>query len=178
MAESDLRARAATADELLPVLYQELRRLAETYLDREPRGHTLQPTALVHEAYLRVAGLTSIDWRDPTHFFGAAAGAMRRVLVDHARRKAAARRGDPRRRVTLDEEGVAASDGVDVVELDDALRRLASLNPRHARIVELRFFAGLSVPEVAKVLGVSASTVAMDWRIARAWLNGHLAADA
>lgn len=175
--ETEPNREPAVPGELLPVIYNELRGLAERYLRREPRGHTLQPTALVHEAYLRIVEITGIDWRDSVHFFTAAAGAMRRVLVDHARRKGADRRGQGRQRVTLNEEHLPGGQSdVDVLELDEALSALAKLNERHARIVELRFFGGLAIPEVATALGVSETTVAMDWRIARAWLNDRLTA--
>lgn len=156
-------------------LYGELRRLAAGALGRERRDHTLQPTALVHEAWLRLAGQRA-GWHNRSHFLGVAAQAMRRVLVDHARRRAAAKRPDPRARLTL--SGLALPGGapeVDVLDLDAALARLARLDPRAARVVELRGFAGCSAAEAAEALGVSEATVARDWRMAQSWLRRELA---
>ena len=155
-------------------LYGELRRVAAGALGRERRHHTLQPTALVHEAFLRLAGQRA-GWQNRAHFLGVAAQAMRRVLVDHARRRAAAKRPDPRARVTL--SGLALPGGavdVDVLDLETALARLGELDPRAARVVELRGFAGCSAAEAAEVLGVSEATVARDWRMAQSWLRREL----
>jgi len=163
------------ADELGPELYGELRRVAERAMARERHGHTLQPTALVHEAYLRLLG-QRVAWRSRTHFLGVAGQAMRRILVDHARRRAAAKRPSPAGRVTL--SGLAAAESneeVDLLDLDAALDRLARLDPRAARVVELRGFAGCTSEEAAEALGVSAATVARDWRMARSWLRRELA---
>ena len=157
--------------ELMPLVYDELRQLADRYLSRERRDHTLQPTALVHEAYLRLTGLRAADFQNRVHFYGAAANAMRRILVDHARRRNAAKRGDPANRVDFD---VAVEAGVDrpfdLLALDDALRRLAEIAPTPAQVVELRYFGGLSIEEAAEFLGVAPMTVKRHWTFARAWL--------
>jgi len=158
-------------DALMPLVYGELRRVARHYLSRERSDHTLQCTALVHEAYVRLAGGTPPDWKDRAHFFGVAARLMRQILVDHARAHRAAKRGGDALRLTLDEEAVeAASSGLDVVALDDALSDLAAISPQQSQIVELRFFSGLTIEETSEVLGVSAATVKRSWTTARAWL--------
>jgi RNA polymerase sigma factor (TIGR02999 family) len=167
--------RQATED-LLPLIYEELRRLAGACFAAERTGHTLQPTALVHEAYLRLVD-QRIDWAGRGQFFAYAASAMRNILVDHARRRDAGKRGGGWRRV--DEGGIIAeagqgADRVDVIALDQALERLAALDPDKARLVELRFFAGLSGDEAAEALGISRSTAAEHWRMARAWLHRAL----
>jgi RNA polymerase sigma factor (TIGR02999 family) len=159
-------------DELLPLVYEELRELADRFLATEQRGGTLQPTALVHEAYLRLVGSDSAGWENRAHFFGAAARAIRRILIDRARARRAARRGGGRAlRLQTDAPLAADVPSVDVLELDEALEKLAALDPQKARVVELRFFGGLSVDETAATLGVSASTVARDWVFARTWLH-------
>lgn len=160
----------SAADRLLPVVYAELRRLAAGYLGRERAGHTLQPTALVNEAWMRLAD-QSTPWQNRAHFLGVAAGAMRRILVDHARRRRAQKRGGGDLRVTLTED-LASSGGkeLDVVRLDEALERLGALDERQARLVTMRFFAGLTVEETAEALGVSEKTVKRDWAAAKAWL--------
>ena len=165
----------AAFDELLPIVYDELRRLAGHYLRRERPNHTLQPTALVHEAYLRLVDQRQMQWQNRTHFFGAAAQVMRRILVDHARQHGAAKRGGAEQRVTLD-EGVAFARERDVnlLALDDALNRLAEVDPQMSRLVELRFFGGLSIDDTAQVLGVSEATVTRQWRAAKAWLHREL----
>jgi RNA polymerase sigma factor (TIGR02999 family) len=164
----------AAYDQLLPLLYAELRAIAERHMQRERAEHTLQPTALVHEAFLRLTSGSAIEFADRAHFLRAASAVMRRVLVDHARARNAAKRGDALC-VTLDESLVAAPDrSVDMLVLDDALTRLAAAEPRCAQVVELRFFAGLEVPEVAEALGTSTATVKRDWRFARAWLAREL----
>jgi RNA polymerase sigma factor (TIGR02999 family) len=156
-------------------LYDELRSLATDYLQRERPGHTLQPTALVHEAYLRLADLKQIRWRDETHFQAAAAGTIRRVLVDHARAKGAAKRGAGRERVTLSGiEGVAGASELDLLALDVAIEKLATLDERKAQVVELRFFGGLTIDETAATLGVGTTTVEDDWAFARSWLGREL----
>jgi RNA polymerase sigma factor (TIGR02999 family) len=162
-------------EKLMPVVYDYLRRQAARYLRRERAGHTLQTTALVNEAYLRLVDQQNVRWQNRAHFFAIAAQAMRRILVDHARVRQAAKRGGDGVRVTLD-EAVAPSDerDLDIVALDEALTRLAAFDPRQARIVELRFFGGLSVEETAEVLSVSAGTVKGDWSIAKAWLRREL----
>jgi RNA polymerase sigma-70 factor, ECF subfamily len=158
----------------VPLVYRELRRLAAAYLRRERREHTLQPTALVHEAYLRLSDQTRVDCRTRAQFFGIAANLMRQILVNHARRHRAAKR-DGGIRVTLDEAaGVAQHRVADMIALDDALERLALLDPRQSRIVELRFFGGLTEEEIAEIVGVSPSTVKREWRIARATLYDEL----
>lgn len=163
-------------DQLLPIIYEELRVRAARNLRRERPGHTLQTTALVHEAYLRLAGAQDLPWQNRTHFFAIAATLMRRILVEHARKKSASKRGGSGIRLTLD-EGLAVSertDGIDVIAVDEALDRLAAVDAQQARIVELRFFSGLSVEETAEALGVSPRTVKRDWAVAKAWLHRHL----
>lgn len=163
------------AETLLPIVYDELHDLAEGYLRRERKDHTLQPTALVHEAFLRLVDQSRVDWRGRTHFFGVAAQAMKRILIDHARRRRRAKRGGDWRRVALDDAVVPPElVDVDLVALHDALETLAELDPRQARVVELRFLGGLTVNEVAEVLGVSKRTVEGDWTHAKAWLRAEL----
>jgi RNA polymerase sigma factor (TIGR02999 family) len=162
------------AQELLPLVYEELRRLARAYFDRQGAAHTLQPTALVHEAFMRLADDRGADWSGRDHFFAVAAMAMRQILVDHARRRKARKRGGDWDRVTLEAAVAPSGTDLDVVDLDEALQRLAAHDPRQARVVTLRFFGGLSNEAVADVLGVSRATVANDWRFARAWLAGEL----
>ncbi|MCZ6794168.1 MAG: sigma-70 family RNA polymerase sigma factor [Planctomycetota bacterium] len=155
-------------DELLPIVYSELRRRAEGQMHRERRGHTLQPTALVHEAYLRLIGQEGADWKDRNHFYAVASQAMRRVLVDHARARQAQKRGGDLRRVPLvDHVLETGREEIDLVELDDALKELESYGERLARVVEMRFFGGLSVEQVAGVLQVDSRTVERDWRTAK-----------
>ncbi len=158
-------------DQMLPLVYDELHRLAAGYLARERPDHTLQPTALVHEAFLRLINQREVDWRNRAQFFGVAAGLMRRILVNHARDRAAAKRGGERERVSLSlVEVPSGGPDVDLIALEDAMERLAALDERKAKVVELRFFGGLSVEEVAEVLGVSRATVEREWSFARAWL--------
>jgi RNA polymerase sigma factor (TIGR02999 family) len=163
-------------DELLPLIYNELRRLASSYLRRERDGHTLQPTALVHEAYLRLVDQTSVNWKDRAHFLGVAAQMMRRILVDHARAREAEKRGGEFQKLSLDEnlDVPVGERDINLVALDDALSRLAEIDPQKSKVVELRFFGGLSVEETAEVLGVSAPTVKRQWRMAKAWLYGQV----
>jgi RNA polymerase sigma factor (TIGR02999 family) len=158
-------------DRLLPLVYAELRRTAATYLRRERAGHTLQPTALVHEAYLRLVGQERVLWQDRAHFFGIAAQMMRRVLVDYARGRGRAKRFGGAVRVILDDQ-MAAAEPVDceLLLIDRALTELSALDPRQGQIVELRYFGGLTDEEVAASLGVSRSTVTREWRIAKGWL--------
>ncbi|MEW6197879.1 MAG: sigma-70 family RNA polymerase sigma factor [Planctomycetota bacterium] len=175
--------RASSGDEsainrLLPMVYEELRALAESYLQRENPGHTLQATALVHEAYLRLVKQEDVEWQNRAHFFALAAQAIRRILVDHARGRGRAKRGGDRERVTLNEDVALTADrDVDLIELDAALEKLARLHERQARIVELRFFGGLTLREAAEVLGVSPRTIDGDWSMARAWLRRELRPD-
>lgn len=162
---------------LTPLVYDELRRIARRYLQQERPGHTLQSTALVHEAYLKLID-QDVSWQNRAHFFGIAAQFMRRILVDHARAKQADKRGGANAcRVTL-VEGIAAAEQseVDLVALDSALTRLAAIDPQQGRIIELRFFAGLSIEETAEVLEISPATVKRDWAMARAWLFRELSA--
>ncbi len=162
-------------DDLLPLLYDELRALAGAFLRRERSDHTLQPTALAHEAWLRLVDADQVNWQGRSHFLGIAARVMRRVLIDHARRVGAEKRGGGRRRVTLSEATpLLGQDEVDVLALDEALTELASLDERKARVVESRFFAGMNMREVAEALGVSQTTAEEDWYFARAWLATRL----
>lgn len=162
-------------DELMPLVYHELHRLAAHYLRGERRGHTLQTTALVNEAYLRLAGHEKIQWQNRAHFFGIAARLMRQILVDYARRQRYAKRGGDAQRVTLDETVIVSKDrAAEVVALDDALKSLAAIDPRQSQIVELRFFGGLSIEETAEVLAVSPGTVMRDWTLAKAWLRREI----
>ena len=186
-----LLASAARSDSdawnrLTPIVYAELKKLAESAMRAERKAHTLQPTALVHEAFVRLAGVEgSPAWDNRAHFYGAAATTMRRILIEYARRRNAAKRGGggggsdgPPKREPLDDLLVAFEDrSTDLVALDDALTRLAALDKQQARIVELRFFGGLTVEDTAAALAVSPSTVERSWRMARAWLLGELAGD-
>lgn len=165
---------ARSADALLRVLYDDLRLVAERQLRRERPDHTLQPTALVHEAYLRLVDQRAVDTRNRAHFMGLAARMFRRILVDHARARGAAKRGGDRGRVTLAGFGHTRRSEVDLVELDDALARLAEISPVQARIVELRFFGGLEVEEAATLAGVSRRSAFRAWSAARAWLYREL----
>ena len=162
-------------EQLFADVYTELRALAARYLRRERKSHTLQPTALVHEAYLKLVGETRVDWRGRAHFLACAAQAMRQILVDHARRRGAAKRGGDRHRIALDDNLVIESDrDVDLLALEDALAKLTKLDPRQAQMIELRFFAGLSVAEVAKVMGTSKRSAEREWTMVRAWLRREL----
>jgi len=161
---------------LIPLIYPELRRIAAAYLRRESPDHSLQPTALVHEAYLRLTELKKVDWRGRAHFFAVSANVMRRILVDHARANRARKRGNGWDSVSLNEAILPSPQRApEILALDEALTRLATLEARQARIVELRFFAGMSEEEAGEALGISARTVKRDWRIARAWLYKELA---
>lgn len=163
------------AERLFPLVYDHLHRQARRFMARERPGHTLQPTALVHEAYLRLAGQSRMSWRDRQHFYALAAIAMRRVLLNFARaRQTAKRGGEPPVRLLVEPPPMSAGRAADLLALDEALNRLAGIDPRQARIVELRFFAGLTVEEAAGVLGVSAVTVKRGWRLARAWLQREM----
>jgi RNA polymerase sigma factor (TIGR02999 family) len=165
---------ATASDDLIRIVYGELHQLAERYMRRERDDHTLQPTALVNEAYMRMVDQRAVSWQNRSHFFGIAAQAMRRVLVDHARRRRAARR-EGGQRITLDEGMVLARErSLDLLALDDALARLATLDARQARVVELRFFGGLDIDQTAEALGVSPATVKRDWTFAKAWLQREL----
>ena len=162
-------------EKLTPLVYEELKRLATRYLRRERREHTLQSTALVHEAWLRLIDQKQVHWQNRAQFFGIAAEMIRRILIDHARNRQAAKRGDGALKLTLDDALAAPeSRDLDLVALDDALHDLAKFDPQQSRLVELRFFAGLSIEESAEVLGVSAATVKREWAAARAWLYREL----
>ena len=163
---------------LMPLVYDELRRLARNYLQRERPDHTLQATGLVHEAYLRLVDQRTTTWQNRAHFFGVAAQLMRRILVDHARRHRTDKRGGEWTKVQFDEAlAPSVSRSLDVIALDDALQDLAKLNPQHSQIVELRFFGGMNTEEVAEVLDVSPRTVQREWRMARAWLRRQISTD-
>ncbi|MDQ3625658.1 MAG: sigma-70 family RNA polymerase sigma factor [Verrucomicrobiota bacterium] len=163
---------------LMPLVYEELRQLARGYLQRERADHTLQATGLVHEAYLRLVDQKTTTWQNRAHFFGVAAQLMRRILVDHARRHRTEKRGGEWTKVEFDEAlAPSASRTLDVIALDDALHDLAKLNPQHSQIVELRFFGGMTIEEVAEVLDVSPRTVQREWRMARAWLRRQIFSD-
>lgn len=162
---------AGAAERLMPLVYEELRRLARSYLRRERSDHTLQPTALVNEAYLKLVDQSRVSWQDRHHFYGIAAQMMRRVLVDHARSHAAEKRGGPLGKVSLDEASVPTVErAAELIELDDALRKLAQVFPRKGSVVELRFFGGFSLEETATILGVSDKTVMREWKSAKLWL--------
>ncbi len=163
-------------DRLLPLVYTELHKQAARYLRKERVGHTLQPTALVHEAYLRLVNQRDVEWQNRAHFFGICAQLMRRILVDHARERQAEKRGGGGMvRVTLDERVAAVEEReVDLLALDEALTRLAAMDERLARVVELRFFSGLNVEETAEVMDVSPATVKLDWSMAKAWLRREM----
>jgi len=165
---------SSALDELLPLVYAELRRRARRYVARERRSLTLQSTDLIHEAYLKLVRSNPVNWRDRSHFFALAARLMRQILVDHARSRGYAKRGGGARRVTFDECLAWDRADVDLVGLDEALRALAAADPRKGQVVELRFFGGLSVEETAEVLQVSRQTVIRDWRLSRAWLLRQL----
>jgi RNA polymerase sigma-70 factor, ECF subfamily len=165
----------AAASKLVPLVYGELRRLAGGYMRRERSDHTLQPTALVHEVYLKLVEQRSVNWQGRAHFLGIAAQLMRRILVDHARGHVREKRGGGARRVPLEEAlAFTPEQSSELVRLDRSLERLATLDPRQSKIVELRFFGGLTVEQTAEVLGISPKTVKRDWSMAKAWLHGDL----
>lgn len=166
------------AGELFPLVYGELRRIANLQMGRERRGHTLQATAVVHEAYLRMAAGQEIDWQGRSHFFAFAARTMRQVLLDYARQRRAGKRGgEAARKVDLDAELLIGDDRLEeVIALDDLLNRLAAMDPDQARVVELRFFGGLNVEETAEAMGISPRTVKREWQMAKAWFDRELAA--
>jgi RNA polymerase sigma factor (TIGR02999 family) len=167
----------ATVDVLLPVIYDELRKLAASYLRRERPDHTLQPTALVHEAYLRLVDQTRVNWQNRAHFFGVAAQIMRRLLVDYARKHNAEKRGADFQKLSLDENiEKAVERGDEILALDRALEALAEIDEQKARMVELRYFGGLTVEETAEVMGVTPVTINRHWRMAKAWLHGQMKA--
>ena len=167
--------RRDAVEELVPLVYAELRGIAARHMRRESEGHTLQPTALVNEAYMKLVDQTRVDWQGRTHFLAVASGAMRRILIDHARGRLRAKRGGEFRRVDIDDvlEKAACTEH-DLMDLTEALERLAALDERQARVVELRYFGGLSVEETAETLGVSKRTVEGEWTHAKAWLKREL----
>ena len=161
-------------DELYPLVYDELHRLARRYMSRERKGHTLQTTALINEAYVRLVG-QKVDWANRSHFFAISAQIMRRILIDHARRHAYAKRGGGAQQVSLDEAATVTPDqSGELIRLDEALKSLAEMDPRRSQVVELRYFGGLNNEEIAGVLNVSENTVTRDWNMARAWLYQQL----
>jgi RNA polymerase sigma-70 factor, ECF subfamily len=166
----------ASADVLLTLVYDELRKIAGRYLRKERSGHTLQPTALVHEAYMKLIDISDINWQDRAHFFAVSANVMRRILVDHARAKLADKRGGESERIAL-EDAVSLSNepNIDLIAVDEALKELAQFDEQQSRIVELRFFGGLTIEETAHVAGISAATVKREWSMAKAWLHRKLA---
>jgi RNA polymerase sigma factor (TIGR02999 family) len=165
----------AALDQLYPLVYNELRRLAHGYLRRERKGHTLQTTALINEAYLRLVDQKHVHWANRSHFFGISAQIMRRILIDHARRYEYAKRGGGAQRISLDEAAVVAKQrGRALLMLDEALKSLAKIDPRRSQVVELRYFGGLNNEEIAGVLKISENTVMRDWNMARAWLYQEL----
>ncbi len=172
---ADLNAGTPEAEErLIRLIYGELHEIAERQMRAERPDHTLQPTLLVNEAFLRLTASKTFTWQNRAQFFGVAAQAMRRILVDHSRRRRTAKRGGSERRVPLDANLVAGNAELDFEDLNEALNRLAELDARQARIVELRYFGGLTIEEVAEVMGIAASTVKRDWQFAKAWLKTQL----
>ena len=162
-------------DRLVPQIHQELRKLAASYLRKERPDHTLQPTALVNEAFLKLIDQRAVRWQNRAHFFGIAAQAMRRILVDHARAHAAGKRGDGVRKIPLDDAAtIGTTVDVDLLALDEALTRLAAIDPQQSRVVELRFFGGLTMEETAEVMRISPATVGREWRMAKAWLFAEI----
>jgi RNA polymerase sigma factor (TIGR02999 family) len=165
----------AALDRLLPLVYDELRRIAKRHMDREPPGHTLQPTALVNTLYVRLEGLRTVSWRDRAHFFGTVAGMMRRILLDYARKRRSLKRGKGIELLALDEARDAfAQRDLELMALDDALKDLARIDERRSRVVEMRFFAGLTYEEIGEVVGLSGEMVKKDFRVARTWLHEQL----
>jgi RNA polymerase sigma factor (TIGR02999 family) len=162
-------------DDLIPLVYAELRRIASAYLRREDRDHTMQPTALVHEAYLKLVDQRKVNWKSRAQFFGVAARLMRNILVDHAREQKAAKRGGNQYLVTLTSaDRIGSTPDLDLIALDEALNALAEIRPQHSRIVELKFFGGLTIEEIAEVMQISHATVEREWSFARAWLRREL----
>ena len=161
-------------DRLMPVVYDELRRAARNYMRRERAGHTLQASALVNEVYLRLVDINGVRWQDRAHFFAVSASLMRRILLDAARARVAGKRGGGGLRITLSDDVAASSEASDLIAIDDALQALSQVDSRKAQVVELRFFGGLSVDEMAEVLKISPQSVKRDWKLARAWLLKEL----
>ena len=169
----------AALDDLYPLVYDELHRLARRYMSRERKGHTLQTTALINEAYVRLVDQRNVQWANRSHFFAISAQIMRRILIDHARRQTYAKRGGGARQVSLEETAVVVQDDLsEFVRLDEALKSLAELDPRRSQVVELKYFGGLNNDEIAGVLKISKNTVIRDWNMARAWLYRQLTGSA
>lgn len=168
--------RPEASEELMPLVYEELRRQAARYLRRERPGHTLQTTALIHETYLKLIDQRNVDWRNRAHFFGIAAQAMKRILIDHARSRHREKRGGAAENLPLNEARfvVAELRSVDLIALDEALTRLAEFAPKQATLVELKFFAGMSIEDIAETLQISPATVKREWNSAKAWLHGQI----
>ncbi len=168
--------RQEASEELMPLVYDELRRQAARYLRRERPGHTLQTTALIHETYLKLVGQRNVDWQNRAHFFGIAAQAMKRILIDYAKARHREKRGGPAENMQLEEARfvVSGEKSVDLIALDAALTRLSEFDPRQASIVELKFFAGFSIEEIAETLHISIATVKREWNSAKAWLHGEI----
>jgi RNA polymerase sigma-70 factor, ECF subfamily len=165
----------AARDQLIPLVYTELRQLARRYMRRERPGHTMQTTALIHEAYLRLVDQNQVRWENRAHFLGIAARLMRQILIEHARRRTRAKRGGGAGTISLDEVAlVSQARATELLALDDAMERLAAIDPRKSRVVELRFFGGLSTKEAAEVLHTAPNTVLRDWRLAKAWLHREI----
>ena len=166
-------------NQILPHIYDELKRLASSYLRRERVNHTLQPTALVHEAYMKLIDQKRVQWQNRAHFFGIAAQVMRRILMDHARKHQADKRGGEAEKLPIEEEILVVSHekSAELIALDDALQTLAGIDEQKAKIVELRYFGGLSIEETAEVMGVSVPTINRQWRMAKAWLYSQIASD-
>jgi len=164
------------AEELLPLIYDELHRRAAAFMRRERHNHTLQPTALVHEAYIKLIDQRNDDWNDREHFFAIASQVMRRILVDHARTRHRQKRGGSKDNLPLEDVLIAGADeaNVDLIALDESMRKLAKLDPQQERLVELRYFGGLSLEEAAKAIGVSRATAAREWQVAKAWLHREM----
>ena len=162
-------------DELLPLVYRELRKIAAKYMRNDRREHTLQPTALVHEAYIKLVDISDIDWKDRAHFFAVAANVMRNILVDYARAHYAEKRGGHAQHISLEDADELSSHAeIDLLSIDEALRELAKFDARQSKIVELRFFGGLTIEETASVMGISIATVKREWVLARTWLFREL----
>jgi RNA polymerase sigma factor (TIGR02999 family) len=165
----------ASLDELIPIVYDELRRLARHYLNNERADHSLQPTALVHEVYLRLNGQKNVQWKSRAHFFSVATQMMRRILIDHAKGLQRSKRGAGAIKLSLDEVIILSDEGsIELIALDEALTKLSVIDPRKSHVVELRYFGGMSVEETAEILGVSRKTVMREWAMARAWLYREL----
>lgn len=165
----------AAANELLPAIYDELRKIAAQYLRKERSDHTLQPTALVHEAYLKLVDISHVEWQDRAHFFAVAANVMRHILVDHARARKTDKRGGAAERIALDDAiSLSNEPDIDLLSLDEAMKQLATFDEQQARIVELKFFGGLTIEEIGEVLKISPATVKREWTMAKAWLHKRI----